>query len=148
MLALTLIYVSGDYLVLTFAVATLVISILMVMIYPLCIAPLFNDYEQLGVKDYGEFRQQIIDECKKIGHPLNKIYIQKDSLYTEHSNASVMGRDVYLSDNLFKHHENKWEIIAIVAHEVCHAKHHHLFKSALVDVVYMMIYALCLSFMV
>jgi len=59
-----------------------------------------------------------------------------------------MGKDVYLSDNLFKHHEDKEQIIAIVAHECCHAKYYHLYQSAIVDVVYMMIYALCLSFMV
>lgn len=148
MLALTLIYVSGNYLVVTFAVATLLVSVLMIIIYPLCIAPLFNDYEQLGDQEYDGFRQKIFDECDRIGHPLNKIFIQKDSLYTEHSNASVMGRDVYLSDNLFKHHEDRNEILAIIAHEACHAKYFHLFKSALVDVVYMIIYALCLSFMV
>lgn len=86
--------------------------------------------------------------CERIGHPLKKIFIQKDSIYTEHSNASVMGENVYLSDNLFKHHEDKEQILAIVAHECCHAKEHHLFKSAIVDVVYMMIYAVGLSFMV
>lgn len=71
-----------------------------------------------------------------------------DSKYTEHSNASVMGGDVYLSDNLFIHHKDHNEILAVVAHEACHAKHYHLYKSAIVDVVYMMIYALCLSCMI
>lgn len=44
-LALTLIEVSGDYLIVTFGVSTLIISILMVIIFPLCIAPIFNDFE-------------------------------------------------------------------------------------------------------
>jgi len=59
-----------------------------------------------------------------------------------------MGHDVYLSDNLFKHHRDRNEILAIVAHEACHAKNHHLYKSAIVDVAYMMIYALCLTHMI
>lgn len=52
MLALTLIYVSGDYLILSFGLATLIISVLMVIVYPICIAPLFNDYEELKEEDH------------------------------------------------------------------------------------------------
>lgn len=59
-----------------------------------------------------------------------------------------MGHDVYLSDNLFKHHDDHEEILAIVAHEISHAKKKDLFCSAIVDVFYMVIYATMLSVMV
>jgi len=59
MLALTLIEVSEDYLILTFGLATLVISILMLIIYPNCIAPLFNDYDQLGDEEYDGLKAKI-----------------------------------------------------------------------------------------
>lgn len=45
MFMLYLIMVSGDYLMITFGISTLVISVLMIVIYPLVIAPMFNDYD-------------------------------------------------------------------------------------------------------
>lgn len=56
MLALTLIKVCGDYLVITFGFATLVISIFMVLIYPICIAPIFNSYDELKDEEFGGIR--------------------------------------------------------------------------------------------
>lgn len=56
-----------------------------------------------------------------------------------------MNRDVYLSDNLFNHHKKDDEIIAIVAHEISHAKHYDVYCGAVVDTCYMLIYAIGLS---
>jgi len=56
-----------------------------------------------------------------------------------------MSRDVYLSDNLFDHHKDVDEILAIVAHEIQHAKNYDVYFSGLVDTGYMLIYAIGLS---
>eukprot|EP00351_Strombidinopsis_sp_SopsisLIS2011_P003760 CAMPEP_0116881832 /NCGR_PEP_ID=MMETSP0463-20121206/13888_1 /TAXON_ID=181622 /ORGANISM="Strombidinopsis sp, Strain SopsisLIS2011" /LENGTH=184 /DNA_ID=CAMNT_0004534059 /DNA_START=745 /DNA_END=1299 /DNA_ORIENTATION=- len=79
---------------------------------------------------------------------MKEIYVQKDSEYTEHSNAYATFSDIFLSDNLFKHHEDPEEILAIVCHEICHDKYHHILKGAIVDVCYMVLYGVGVSFMV
>ena len=56
-----------------------------------------------------------------------------------------MNRDVYLSDNLFEHHRSHDEILAIVAHEIQHVKNFDVYKCALVDTGYMLIYGVGLS---
>lgn len=78
---------------------------------------------------------------------MKQIYLQEDSKYTEHSNASCTFSKIYLSDNLIKHHEDRKEIHAIVLHEICHDKKKHLIQSALVDVCYMILYGVGLAAM-
>lgn len=46
-LMLTIIYFSGEYLAIVVAVATLFVMIIMIVVYPLCIAPMFNDMDEL-----------------------------------------------------------------------------------------------------
>lgn len=57
-----------------------------------------------------------------------------------------MNRDVYISDNLFDHHKDHDEILAIVAHEIRHAKNYDVYWCAIVDTGYMLIYGVGLAF--
>lgn len=145
MLFLLIIKLSGDWLILVVAVTTFVVSLLMMVIYPMLIAPCFNDFEKL---EEGELRTKIFAMCEELDYNMKEIYVQKDSEYTEHSNAYATFSDIFLSDNLIKHHEDHEEILAVVCHEICHDKHYHLIKGAIVDVCYMVLYGVGLSFMI
>lgn len=86
--------------------------------------------------------------CQDNNYQMKQIYLQEDSKYTEHSNASCTFSKIYLSDNLLKHHKDEDEILAIVLHELCHDKRKHLIQSALADVCYMVLYGVGLAAMV
>lgn len=68
-------------------------------------------------------------EAAKVHVPIDSIRVIKGSKRTAHSNAYVVGigkyRKIVLYDTLIEKHNNK-EIVAIVNHELGHAKYRHL----------------------
>lgn len=140
-----IVFTPIEYLMFVIGVATLVVSLLLLILFPACISPCFNSHKPL---EEGELRSKIEKMSKENKYKPKQIYLQEDSKYTEHSNAHCTFSKIHLSDNLLKHHEDHKEILAIVLHEICHDKRKHLIQSALVDVVYMVLYGVGLAAMV
>ena len=72
MLVLTIIKYSGDWLILVFSTTSLVISLLMLVVYPLFVSPIFNSYNEL---EEGELRTKIFDLCKQVNYNCKAIYL-------------------------------------------------------------------------
>lgn len=72
---LTIIYFSGEYLALVVAITTAIVMILMIIVYPKCIAPMFNDLDELKEEEYDGIRQKILDMSENIGYPMSRVYI-------------------------------------------------------------------------
>lgn len=65
-----------------------VVSIVMMLLYPTLIAPLFNKYTKL---ENGPVYEAIEDLAKKVSFPLTQIYVVDGSRRSAHSNAYFYG---------------------------------------------------------
>jgi len=62
--------------------------ILLVMLVPNFIMPLFNEYKTL---EEGELRTEIVKMAKSLDYPLTKIFTMDGSKRSNHSNAFMFG---------------------------------------------------------
>jgi STE24 endopeptidase len=106
-------------------------SLLLQGIVPRWILPLFNRFEPLPE---GELRQAILDYAARIQFPVGQIFTMDGSRRSSKANAFVTGfgqqRRIALFDTLIQQHSQA-ELLAVLAHEVGHARHHHLPKMLL-----------------
>ncbi|MBF0097533.1 MAG: M48 family metallopeptidase [Magnetococcales bacterium] len=106
-------------------------SLLLQGILPRWILPLFNRFEPLPE---GELRQAILDYAARIDFPVGQIFTMDGSRRSSKANAFVTGfgqqRRIALFDTLIQQH-TQGELLAVLAHEVGHARHHHLPKMLL-----------------
>ncbi|MBF0184392.1 MAG: M48 family metallopeptidase [Magnetococcales bacterium] len=106
-------------------------SLLLQWILPRWILPLFNRYEPLPE---GELRQAILDYAARVQFPVGQIYTIDGSRRSSKANAFVTGfgqqRRIALFDTLIQQHTVA-ELLAVLAHEVGHARHHHMAKMLL-----------------
>lgn len=91
------------------------------------IMQMFNKFEPL--KD-GELKDKITELCKNCGFKISKIEVMDASKRSNHSNAFICGsfgkKKIVLFDTLMKNLTTN-EIVSVIAHEIGHAKLHHLF---------------------
>jgi len=118
---------GGDLLALWLWLAMLTISITMMTIYPVLIAPLFNKFEPLPE---GELRGKIETLAASLHFPLKKLFVVDGSTRSAHSNAYMYGffknKRIVLYDTLVKQCEgHDEEIVAVLAHELGHWKLKH-----------------------
>ena len=103
-------------------------QLIMLIIYPLFIAPLFNKFEPL---EGGEFKQAIQELSNKVEFALSGIFRMDGSKRSSHSNAYFTGfgksRRIVLFDTLIKEMTIP-QSIAVLAHEMGHYKLHHIKK--------------------
>jgi len=128
----------------------LLLSILMITIYPIWIAPWFNNFEVLSD---GDLKEDIKKLCARVHFPLKKLYVMDGSKRSQHSNAYLYGffnnKRIVLYDTLVEQmiittnqnvnnnnnteqkendnndcHKND-KILAVLAHELGHWKHKH-----------------------
>jgi len=108
------------------AVAALTVAVTFVA--PNLIQPLFYRFTPLPE---GEIKQRITALASRLGYPLAGIFVINSSRQTSKSEAICfgLGRNlrVALSDTVLSRHPAD-ELCAIVAHEVGHARHHHMLK--------------------
>lgn len=104
------------------------IQILLLIIYPIWIAPLFNKFTP--IQD-GELKDEIISLSKKVNFPFQGIFIMDGSKRSRHSNAYFTGlgkkKRIVLFDTLIQQMKVP-QILAVLAHEFGHYKLHHLKK--------------------
>jgi STE24 endopeptidase len=99
---------------------------IMLILYPLVIAPLFNKFSPL---EEGELIDEIRKLTEKIKFPLKEVFIMDGSKRSAHSNAYFTGigkfKRIVLYDTLVEKLTTK-ELVSVLAHELGHYKLHHV----------------------
>ena len=107
--------------------------ILSIYIYPTYISPIFNKFDNL---DDDVIKSEIRDLSKQTNFSINNLYVMDKSKRTKHPNAYFTGfknnRRIVFYDTLIDLLSPK-EIKAVLAHEIGHYKHSHIFKSLVVS---------------
>jgi STE24 endopeptidase len=116
---------GGEYFWLYLWLSSITIGLCVSVIYMNWIAPLFNSYTILGD---GELRDAITNLANEHDFPVKRIFVVDSSTRTNHSNAYMYGfgqnKKIVLYDTLIKQ-LNTDEIVAVLAHEICHWKESH-----------------------
>ena len=103
-------------------------QLIMLIIYPMFIAPLFNKFKPL---EDGELKQSILDFCEKVKFSLIGIFQMDGSKRSSHSNAYFTGisksRRIVLYDTLINEMSVP-QAVSVLAHEIGHYKLNHIKK--------------------
>lgn len=113
--------------------ALLIFRIVLIVIYPLLILPLFNKLTPLPD---GELKERLFELAHKTQFPVDKIYTIDGSKRSAHSNAFFTGigrfRHVVLYDTLLNQLSTD-EIVAVLAHEIGHYKLRHIRRDLVIE---------------
>ncbi|KMT20419.1 hypothetical protein BVRB_1g004140 [Beta vulgaris subsp. vulgaris] len=121
---------GGPYLAIYLWGFMFVLSIVMMTLYPVLIAPLFNKFTPLPE---GELRTKIEELSSSLKFPLKKLFVVDGSTRSSHSNAYMYGffnnKRIVLYDTLIQQCKNDKEVVAVIAHELGHWKLNHTMYS-------------------
>lgn len=110
----------------------LLFQLIMTILYPTVIAPLFNRFTSL---EDSELKDGIKRLAKTEGIDIKGIYQMDATRRTRHTNAYFSGmgkaKRIVLFDSLIRSHGQD-EILAILAHEIGHLKKNHIKKQLIV----------------
>lgn len=110
-------------------VAALAVQLIMTVLFPKLLLPLFFKVKPLEVP---EIQDAVGEICDKAGVQVKAIRLIDASRYSSHTNAFFTGfgryKSIYLFDTLLKEHDAR-EVAAILAHELGHWKHGHVLKG-------------------
>jgi STE24 endopeptidase len=108
--------------------ALLVFQLLMLVLAPILILPLFNKFTPLPE---GQLRERLLKLSERTGFPAKTIQIMDGSKRSRHSNAFFTGfgrfRKIVLFDTLIQQLSEP-ELEAVLAHEIGHYKKKHIPK--------------------
>jgi STE24 endopeptidase len=114
----------------------IVVSLVMQIIAPIWIMPIFNKFTPL---EEGELSQSIIEYSQKVNFTYGNVYVIDGSRRSAHSNAFFTGfgktKRIVLFDTLIEQ-LNKEEIVSVIAHEVGHNKMRHIFFGTVLSVLH------------
>jgi len=112
-------------------------QLLMVIVYPTLIAPLFNKFESLPE---GELRNRILRLAEQVGFKTNGIFSMDGSKRSAHSNAYFTGigkaKRIVLFDTLIAQMTID-QGLAVLAHEMGHYKMKHIRRMLVVQTVFL-----------
>ena len=121
-------YLPGSWWLWGWAFFTL-FELILLWLYPVLIAPLFNKYEP--VKDES-LKDRIVALLNKVGLAAKGIFQVDAGKRSKHTNAYFTGigktKRIVLFDTLLASHSQE-EIIAVLAHEIGHWKKKHVLKQ-------------------
>lgn len=110
-------------------------SVFMNMFYSVLIVPLFNKQKPL---EDGELKDAIMNFGKKAGFNISKIFVIDGSKRSTKANAYFSGlgpkKRIVLYDTLIEEMTTD-EIVAVLAHEIGHYKHKHIYKSLFAGII-------------
>lgn len=122
-------------------------SIIMMWAYPKFIAPIFNKFTPL---DEGEVLDRITTLLERNGFNSNGVFMMDGSRRSSHGNAYFTGfgktKRIVFFDTLLKQ-LTPTQIEAVLAHELGHFKHKHVFKGMLVSMISTLIGFAILAFL-
>ncbi|XP_057435703.1 CAAX prenyl protease 1 homolog [Lotus japonicus] len=117
---------GGPYLAIYLWAFMFALSIVMLTIYPVLIAPLFNKFTPLPD---GQLKEKIEKLASSLEFPLKKLFVVDGSTRSSHSNAYMYGffknKRIVLYDTLIQQCKKDEEIVAVIAHELGHWKLNH-----------------------
>uniref|UniRef100_M8BSN4 CAAX prenyl protease n=1 Tax=Aegilops tauschii TaxID=37682 RepID=M8BSN4_AEGTA len=117
---------GGPYLAIYLWGFMFALALLMMTIYPIMIAPLFNKFTPLPE---GSLREKIEKLADSLKFPLKKLFVVDGSTRSSHSNAYMYGffknKRIVLYDTLIQQCSNDNEIVSVLAHELGHWKLNH-----------------------
>ena len=119
---------GSDFWFYAFAVITL-FSIIMLMFYSTIIVPLFNKQTPL---EEGDLKNAINKMCQQANFKLDNVFVIDGSKRSTKANAYFTGigkkKRIVLYDTLIKELSTP-EIVAVLAHEIGHYKHKHVYMT-------------------
>jgi STE24 endopeptidase len=128
----------GSYWWLWVFVFILGFQLLMVVLYPTLIAPLFNKFQPL---QEGELRRRILEIAGKVGFKAGGIFTMDGSRRSAHSNAYFTGlgrsKRIVLFDTLVEQMTAD-EGVAVLAHEMGHYKMKHIRRMLVLRSIYLL----------
>jgi STE24 endopeptidase len=114
-------------------------QLIMVVVYPMFIMPLFNKLEPM---EDGELKKRLFDLADRTGFKAQTILVMDGSKRSGHSNAFFAGfgrfRRIVLFDTLIEQMEPE-ELEAVLAHEIGHYKLGHIPKMIVLSAVSLLI---------
>lgn len=117
---------GGPYLAIYLWAFMFGLSLAMLTIYPILIAPLFNKFTPLPD---GPLREKIEKLASSLKFPLKKLFVVDGSTRSSHSNAYMYGffknKRIVLYGTSVQQCKNDEEIVAVIAHELGHWKLNH-----------------------
>jgi len=106
-------------------------------IAPTWIMPLFNTFKPLHP---GALKEALFAYAKKVGFPLQDVFVMDGSRRSSKSNAFFSGfgrhKRIALFDTLLEQLTNA-ELVAVLAHEIGHYKKKHVIKGMLLSIAHM-----------
>jgi STE24 endopeptidase len=109
------------------------VQLLMAVLYPRCIAPIFNRFRPLEDRLLAE---QVRELMERNGVRVERILEMDAGARSRHSNAYFTGlgktKQIVLFDTLLESHPHD-EILAVLAHEAGHFKRRHILKQLAVS---------------
>jgi STE24 endopeptidase len=125
----------------------LVFQLMMVVIYPMFIMPLFNKFEELPD---GDLRQRLMSLGDKTGFRAKTILVMDGSRRSGHSNAFFTGfgrfRRIVLYDTLIEQ-MNEQQLASVLAHEIGHYKLGHIPKMLIISSLFLFLSFLALGWL-
>lgn len=115
----------------------------MMVVYPSVIAPMFNKFDPLPE---GELKDKLVALAKRLGFPLDKMYVIDGSQRSGHSNAYVFGlfkKYICIYDTLLeqnKGHDD--QIMGVLCHELGHWYHSHTVMMVLISLTQVFLFCL------
>lgn len=111
-------------------------SLVLQVVFPIWILPLFNRLEPLPE---GALRDALRAYAGRAGYELDGIFVMDGSKRSTRGNAFFTGfgktRRIALFDTLIEQ-QTVPELVAVLAHEVGHAKHRHILKVLLLSILH------------
>ncbi|KAF8693672.1 hypothetical protein HU200_039084 [Digitaria exilis] len=121
-----IIQIGGHYVAIYLWGFMFVLAVLMMTIYPIVIAPLFNKFTPLPE---GVLKEKIEKLAASLKFPLKKLFVVDGSTRSSHSNAYMYGffknKRIVLYDTLIQQCSNEDVIVSVIAHELGHWKLNH-----------------------
>jgi len=128
--------------------ALLMFQLLMTLLAPVLILPLFNKFTPLGE---GSLRERLLRLAERTQFRANSIQVMDGSKRSRHSNAFFTGlgvfRKIVLFDTLIQHLSER-ELEAVLAHEIGHYKKKHIPKMLLASAAASLLGFYCLAVLV
>jgi STE24 endopeptidase len=135
---LSLMQAAGPYWWVYGFVFILAFQLLMVLLYPTLIAPLFNKFTPL---QDGELRRRILELATQLGFQTSGIFTMDGSRRSAHSNAYFTGlgrsKRIVFFDTLLKEATID-QTVAVLAHEIGHYKLKHIRKRLILQTAFLL----------